>query len=176
MSVARYWVHYGFTPRSSNTFVWSGVGRVVSWKGWAPGRRGAMVLRVMVARSSRRRVRKLCTGSRSGVALLDLAGLAIGLAEQDGGRGGSVGDGFDVHGYASCTLTASCQNHFSLLHGYNRHSTNPETLRQINCLARMSAGNQGELRLPKDAWKRKPQESRPCCKSHRARRLTEGLS
>ena len=28
--------------------------------------------------------------------------LAIGLAEQDGGRGGSVGDGFDVHGYAAC--------------------------------------------------------------------------
>ena len=86
-------------------------------------------------------------------ALLDLAGLAIGLAEQDGGRGGSVGDGFDVHGYASCTLTTSCQNHFSLLHGYNRHSTNPETLRQINCLARMSVGNQGELRFKHSVWR-----------------------
>ena len=32
-------------------------------------------------------------------ALLDLAALAIGLAEQDGGRGGAIGHGFDVHGY-----------------------------------------------------------------------------
>ena len=29
----------------------------------------------------------------------DLAGLAIGFAQQDGGRGVSVGDGLDVHGY-----------------------------------------------------------------------------
>ena len=29
----------------------------------------------------------------------DVAGLAIGFAQQDGGRGVSVGDGFDVHGY-----------------------------------------------------------------------------
>ena len=32
-------------------------------------------------------------------ALVDLAVLAEGLAEEDGGRGGAVGDGLDVHGY-----------------------------------------------------------------------------
>ena len=32
-------------------------------------------------------------------AFTDLAGVAIGLAQEDGGRGVSVGDGFDVHGY-----------------------------------------------------------------------------
>ena len=32
-------------------------------------------------------------------AFTDLAGLAIGFAQQDGGRGVSVGDGLDVHGY-----------------------------------------------------------------------------
>jgi len=32
-------------------------------------------------------------------ALPDFAAFAIGLAQQDGGRGGAVGDGFDVHGY-----------------------------------------------------------------------------
>ena len=61
-------------------------------------------------------------------ALLDLAALAIGLAEQDGGRGGAVGHGFDVHGYIMQPMK-------------------PETLLQINCLARMSAGNQGNFSL-----------------------------
>ena len=32
-------------------------------------------------------------------AFTDLSGLAIGFAQQDGGRGVSVGDGLDVHGY-----------------------------------------------------------------------------
>ena len=32
-------------------------------------------------------------------AFTDLAGLAIGFAQQDGGRGVSIGDGLDVHGY-----------------------------------------------------------------------------
>jgi hypothetical protein len=31
-------------------------------------------------------------------ALFDLAGLAVGLAQQDGGRRGAVGDGLDAHG------------------------------------------------------------------------------
>ena len=32
-------------------------------------------------------------------AFTDFSGLAIGFAQQDGGRGVSVGDGLDVHGY-----------------------------------------------------------------------------
>ena len=34
-------------------------------------------------------------------AFFDLAVLAVGLAEQDGGGRGAVGDGLDVHGYCS---------------------------------------------------------------------------
>ena len=66
MSEGRYWVRYGRTQRRLSILPWSGVGRVVTRKGSAPGSRGITVLRVMVARSSRR-VRRLCTGSPSGV-------------------------------------------------------------------------------------------------------------
>ena len=40
-------------------------------------------------------------------ALLDLPGFAIGLAEQEGRRGGAVGDRFDLQGYRMWTLAAS---------------------------------------------------------------------
>ena len=48
---------------------WSGVGRVMTSNGSAPGRRGATVLRVTVARSLSN-VRKLCTEPPSAVRLL----------------------------------------------------------------------------------------------------------
>ncbi len=80
ISEASDWVHYGFTPRSLSALLWSGVGRVVTWKGPAPARWSVTVLRVMV------RFLTFPTSRR-------------GLAEQDGGWRGSVEEGFDVHGY-----------------------------------------------------------------------------
>ncbi len=53
-SAVRYRVRHGRTPGSLNAGLWSGVGRTATWKGSAPGRLGATVLQVMVARSSTR--------------------------------------------------------------------------------------------------------------------------
>ena len=51
-SAVQYRVRHGRTPGSLNAGLRSGVGRTVTWKGSAPGRRDATVLQVMAARSS----------------------------------------------------------------------------------------------------------------------------
>ena len=56
------------------------MGRVVTWKGSAPGRRDATVFRVMVARSSMS-VRRLCTGSPSEVLFAAALARALALGE-----------------------------------------------------------------------------------------------
>src|SRR5262249_61561366 len=53
-------------------------------------------------------------------ALLDLAAVAVALAQQDGRGRAAIGDRFDVHGETITGCSTPCKPRFTRLHGYKR--------------------------------------------------------
>ena len=77
-------------------------------------------------------------------ALADLAGVAIGLAKQDGGRGVPVGDGFDVHGHLLSPCTSFISRNIS-----DMVSQYMATFRQIS-LIQTKPGSTGYTEIQAD--------------------------
>ena len=59
-------------------------------------------------------------------AFLDLSSFAVGLAQEDGGFGVTVGDDMDVHAYHYAYLTARVKSIHRYKHAYKSEDISPQ--------------------------------------------------